>query len=421
MTTEASRDEVSGSKRVLLTGGRAPAALELARLLAAGGHEVYMAESCPEQLCRQAKDVRRSYIVPEPAANPRAYVDALLQIVQAERIDWLVPTCEELFYVASGLETLSIHCHVFTEPLDKLRRLHSKWEFIQLVLRLGFTAPPTYLLTSREDGIEFMKRAERQAASTDGASGNGGTRWVLKPVFSRFSSKVVITEAQGKKALSAALLDRLDASEAVPWVAQQYVAGQAFCSYSVAHQGRIAAHAVYPVRFTAGRGACISFEPVSHPGIDRWVERFVQAERFTGQIAFDFIVDEAGDIYPLECNPRATSGIHLFRPEDRLDTAFFPELTEAKPPIVPQPSRKAMISVAMLVYGIFGIRSRERLKQWTQYVVQGQDAVYRSNDRKPFRQQFRLLYWNWRKGVRRRISIMEASTHDIEWNGGELK
>lgn len=413
-----------GGQRVLLTGGRAPAVLDLARQLAACEHEVFVAESCPEHLCKGAKGVRRSYEVPEPSAGPKAYVDALQRIIQSERIDWLLPTCEELFYVAHGLEQLSAYCRVFVEPLDKLRRLHSKWEFIGMARKLGFAVPQTYLLTTRDEGLEFLRTVAQQE---QGAIRGG--RWVFKPVFSRFSSKVIITETAGRKALCPELIDRLGITGAAPWVAQQYISGHAYCSYSVVHHGRITAHAVYPVRFTAGQGACISFEAVRHPDIDRWVERFVQAECFTGQIAFDFIEDAAGELFPIECNPRATSGIHLFRPEDRLDTALFAEresgqgqeLGQGLPPVMPEPSRKAMISVAMWSYGLFGIRSWQQLRQWGQFIAHGRDVVYDARDRRPFWQQFRLLYWNWRRAARQRISIMDASTQDIEWNGGELR
>ena len=425
MTTSGQRSETG--KRVLLTGGRAPAALDLARQLAANGHQVFMAESCPQHLCRRSRAVRRSYIVPEPAIHPKAYVEALKQLIEKERIEWLLPMCEELFYVAGGLAELSPLCRVFVEPLDKLRRLHSKWEFIQRAAQLGLAVPETRLLTSPQDCLAFMERAAEEARLQHEAGGPPATKWVFKPVFSRFSSKVFLAEAAavGWRSYTQTIRE-LPVSAAAPWVAQQYMEGAAYCSYSIAHQGRITAHAVYPVRFTAGLGACISFEPVQHPGIDRWVERFVREEGFTGQIAFDFIEAEDGTVYPLECNPRATSGIHLFRPEDRLDQALFAaerQMQSGQKRITPQTDRRAMITVAMISYGLAAALSsagRSRFSNWLRFLAGAQDVVLRMSDPQPFWQQFRLVYWNWCRSREHRISVMEASTRDIEWNGGEM-
>ena len=36
----------------------------------------------------------------------------------------------------------------------------------------------------------------------------------------------------------------------------------------------------------------------------------------SGFISFDFIIDQAGTPYAIECNPRTTSGLHFFEAED---------------------------------------------------------------------------------------------------------
>ncbi|WP_019639184.1 hypothetical protein [Paenibacillus fonticola] len=415
--------EQEGHQRILLTGGRAPATLDLARQLAAAGHQVYMAESCPVHLCVHSRAIVRNYSVPKPNEDSDGYISALQEIIMLEKIDWLIPTCEEIFFVARGLERLSQHCCVFTDSLDKLRRLHSKWEFIGQTREFGLLAPATSLLTSQKD--------VKAALAVPG-------RWVFKPVYSRFAAKVFMvqtrvasTVAKGEKNKEpdeteipdeAEILEKMKhLSPQQPWVAQQFMEGTAYCSYSIAKQGKLTAHAVYPVKFTAGPGACISFEAVHHPEIDRWVQHFVSSERFTGQISFDFIVTDAGQVYSIECNPRATSGIHLFRAEDQLDQAFF--YTEEGPEqiITPHPGHKAIISLAMLSYGLLSIRSWFKFKEWLRLLMGGKDVVFRLRDPQPFLQQFKLLWWNVKVSRQQHISILEASTHDIEWNGEEVK
>ncbi len=428
MSIESSEQHLpfyNAAKRVLLTGGRAPAALELARLLAGAGHKVYMAESCSAQLCLRSKAVAKSYKTPKPSEEPEAYLATLKTIIDMQKIDWLIPTCEEIFYISRGIDKLSEHCFVFTESLDKLRTLHSKWEFMHKMEEKGFLVPVTHLLSTKEQVEKVLELPGK---------------WVFKPVFSRFSAKVFfverssLTEKQAHTLFCGALKGL---SNEQPWVAQQFIKGTAFCSYSIAHRGVNTAHVVYPVSFTAGRGAAISFESVCHPEIDRFVEQFVATEQFTGQIAFDFIQSETTkQLYPIECNPRLTSGIHLFQVEDRIDHAFFAikqlggdELEPVKRegelkkqpifPILPEYQRKAVTGLAMLFYGLGSIRSPAEIKHWIMLMSSGRDTIFRLRDIQPFFQQFALLWWSFRVSREKRVAIEEAATLDIEWNGGE--
>lgn len=399
-------------QRVLLTGGRAPATLDLARQFAMAGHQVYMAESSPVHLCNRTSAVVRNHHVPKPNENPDAYIQALIDIIVLEKIDWLIPTCEEVFFVARGSDTLRQYCNIFTDSLDKLLRLHSKWGFICRVKGLGLHTPTTHLLTSNEE--------VKAALAIPG-------KWVFKPVYSRFATKVFIVQTnkmvhdgKSKDADVTMFIEKMKhVSSQNPWVVQKFIEGMAYCSYSVAKAGELTAHAVYPVRFTAGPGACISFEAVQHPQIDRWVEHFVRSELYTGQIAFDFIVTESDQVYPIECNPRATSGIHLFRKEDQLDRAFLADKDKENGIITPDSKHRAMISLAMLSLGLSSIRSWSMFTTWLRWIVSGKDVVFRLRDPQPFFQQFKLLWWNLRVSQRQRISIIEATTNDIEWNGGE--
>ncbi|MBP1993225.1 hypothetical protein [Paenibacillus eucommiae] len=472
--------EAAGSRKVLITGGRAPAALELARLIAAAGWQVYAAESAAHHLCRVSRAVTRSFAVPSPAKDVAGFVAALADIVQREGIELLIPTCEEIFYVSAGLERLGRLCQVFAPPLQQLRMLHSKWEFIRRAEELGLTVPATRLIRSPQEWAEVAaagtatkvkamakdsgttakametlaveEAAMEAAVAADAETGRAASfegGYVLKPEFSRFASKVRFMNKDTKtkrkpmlklksksKSKSNPLLDGLPEAE-FSWVAQQFVRGRSICTYSVVQDGQLAAHAAYETKYSAGGGACIYFEPLFHQQVLDWVRRFVQMERFTGQIAFDFIETEEGQVYAIECNPRATSGIHLFRPEDGLAQAFmqsgmsdgsdvYDRFESAKPDkvakdfIEPQPGIRRMLSLPMLAYGMSGIRSwRELLQRVKQYAA-AQDAVFRWNDPRPCFEQLLMLRELWKIASSKRITLMEASTLDIEWNGEPL-
>ncbi len=382
---------------VLITGGRAPVALDLARLLHAAGHRVIVAESLPRHLCARSRAVARSYRVPAPNPDRAGFVAALARIVREERVDLLLPTCEEVFHVAAGRAVLDPLCEVFTAPLDQLRRLHSKLDFIRSLAARGVAVPETWELTSGEDLQALWGRL------------GAGERLVFKPVFSRFAVDVAFATAGEALPAIAPTLAR-------PWVAQRFVAGRALCTYGIARGGRLLAHAAYDAEFTAGQGASISFRPLAHAGLRAWVADFVAAERFTGQLAFDFIEAPDGTLYPLECNPRATSGVHLFTPEDGLDRALLGHDPPADP-IEPRPAAAAVLALAMWLYALPAVRTPAQAGAWLARMGGARDAIFRWDDPLPFLSQFAVFGHLVAAGLHDGTSALAASTRDIEWNG----
>jgi predicted ATP-grasp superfamily ATP-dependent carboligase len=374
--------------RVALTGGRAPVTLELARLLARAGHTVVVAESARWPLTLGSRAVARSVRVPPPRHDPAGFAAALAALLIEERIDLLVPTCEEIFYVARARDQLAAHSRVLAEPLEKLHALHHKGRFAEQARGYGLAVPETRLLTSP---------AEVAALPAPDA-------WVLKPAYSRFAARTLLPPHRP------GALARVQPTPAAPWVAQRYVRGRALCTYSVAHGGRLAAHAAYPVTFSAGQGAAIYFEALKHAAARAWVETFVAREGFTGQIAFDFIEDAAGQLWALECNPRATSGVHLLAAHPGFAGALWASGPEV---ITPPPGEAARLGAAMWLYGLRGAR----LSAWWAAMRRSREVIGQWRDPRPALMQFGSLAEFGARSLRLGIDPLAASTEDIEWNG----
>jgi len=212
-----------------------------------------------------------------PRQQTAAFLEALKEIIIRDNIDLLIPTCEEVFYVGMGRSCLP--CKVFAESIEKLQTLHNKWSFALRASELGLSVPETFLVRTPDELLLAF------------------TQWrklILKPVYSRFATRTLI-EPTIKQALSTMTFDFAN-----QWVAQELIAGREICTYSVVQHGRLTAHAAYRADFTAGRGATIVFQPITHQATFDWVQRFVAAIGFTGQIAFDFIETPDGEVNALD-------------------------------------------------------------------------------------------------------------------------
>ncbi|ODP26255.1 hypothetical protein PTI45_04095 [Paenibacillus nuruki] len=421
-------------QRILITGGRAPVALEWARLLHRNGHYVYVTESSRYHLCRVSSAVVESFQVPPPRQQPQLYLSALEQLIIEHQIDLLLPTCEEIFYIAQGLERLQRVCRVLTPSLSTLHTLHHKGKFIEQVIINNQAAPITFSVAEPStDSYDY---------SVPDAEGH---TFVRKPIYSRFASRVIMPWeirriiASKKQKTTANTIITTETTvmnkqyESSAWIAQQYIKGKAICTYSLVHKGIVIAHATYTSNYRTSRtGASVYFEAIEHNKAYEWVCQFVQGipvedqhpsnTAFCGQISFDFIEeDSTGILYPIECNPRTTSGIHLFQHQDTMIQALLdPEsIAQSGQVIMPAVGIARVLTLPMWIAGIKYNRDWQAWKNWWNGLHQATDVVYQADDRKPFWEQFRLVAQALRTCRTERISLTEALTHDIEWNGKE--
>jgi predicted ATP-grasp superfamily ATP-dependent carboligase len=398
---------------VLLTGGRAPVTLVLARCFQQAGWRVFSAESMPQHLCARSPAVVQNYLVASPRFMVDRYIQDLLAIIQAQQIDLLLPTCEEIYYISQHRDTLTQHCQVFCADITKLDLLHNKYRFIEYIASLSLPTPWTVMVSDRES----LKLALQQGSR--GAEGDHSL--VLKPVYSRFGTQAQILSATAIDDILPAAPDAEspsprrreipDVTSQSPWVVQEFISGQQYCTYSVAHAGAVVATAIYPVQFTAEDGACVYYELVQLPEIDRWIRTLVASLEFTGQIAFDLIVDRQGVIYPIECNPRATSGLCLI--QDRIVAA----LSNSFLPVANRPLQPYMLLLAMLVYGLPKAIRQGQWNHYWQQLFRAQDVLWDSQDFWNGWQLAQMMLGFYKISRDQGISLTAATTFDIEWNG----
>lgn len=377
---------------VLILGARAPACLEWARCFHAAGWQVSVGDSLRWPVGRFSNMVHDFVRLPEPCSHPAGWIMALAKEVAARRIDLVVPTCEEAFYLAHG--RAHIPAQVMVPPFELMHELHHKGRFAEKVKGWDVEAPETHLL-------------ETPQATQSFAAGHDTRGWVFKPAYSRFASRTLLRPSHAE-------VIRLKPAPTQPWVAQHYVAGREHCSYSLLVDGRLTAHASYHPRYRVGRGSGIWFEPTSPAPIRAFVERFGADTGYTGQVAFDFIEQADGSCRVIECNPRATSGVHLFADQPEALVAAF---LGADGALTPTP-RPRQVALAMLLFAAYKHLFDARF--WRDYRA-APDVITRPGDFGPLPAQISGLLEITSRALRRRCGLLAAATADIEWDGQALE
>ncbi|QNA83829.1 ATP-grasp domain-containing protein [Sphingomonas sp. So64.6b] len=380
------------SRTILLTGARAPVAVDLARSFAAAGYEVHLADSVIPWAARMSRHVRATHLLAPPRTEFAAFASGLRAL--AARLDpvAIVPTCEEVFYVAAAADDLD--GRVLAPPLALLRMLHSKIDFAEHVRALGMTAPETWRIESR---------ADLAAVPLDPAM------LVLKPEFSRFATHTLIRP-------KAADLARLPLTPERPWAAQRFIAGEELCLWSFARAGRIVATVTYRPVWRHGRAAAYAFEAVECPGGLEIARTIAASGAITGHLSFDLIVTPAGMVVPIECNPRAISGLHLFDAQPALARAMLGEDADPVPT-----DGLGYLSPAMAMLGLPSALIGARLSDFVADWRRGHDSIGRTGDRMPVVGTVIDAARFAAKAIRARHSPTSATTDDIEWNGEAIR
>jgi predicted ATP-grasp superfamily ATP-dependent carboligase len=381
--------------RILLTGARGLPALAAARQLHRAGHEVFACDTFPRHATGRSAAVRGSFVLPSPRFEEEAFVRDLLARVRAHGIDVVLPTGEEALYLARHRARL--RCELIADRVEQLAALHDKWTFNQRVAARGLPAPRTWRLQSAAH-LEALRREH--------------PRLVVKPAFTRFGrqTRVVAGHAGPNTGFDTGFEPGLDWARTL--LAQELIRGTELCASSVLHHGALVAHVCYRPRSRLPMGPGYYFEPLAHPGVAAWVQRFMAGTGFTGSLGFDFIETAAGELFALECNPRMTSGLLLFPDDGRLGRALLGQGT-AEPDL----DTPAMVGLAMLASALPRLRSHAEVRAWWRAVRAARDAFWRPGDTGPFWSQLASIPHLWRIARQHRITLRAATTHHTEWNG----
>ena len=372
---------------ILITCPRAPVVLDWIAVFSGSlktENRIILCDSLRFPLATFGAGKRAEYRrIPAPRTDFAAYAEAMRGLIAQS--DFVIPTCEDIFHLAQIPLPDSERQKLFMPPRDLLLALHDKSRFFD------------YL--PRDTAVKFPHTRRLVSAADADISHLGDS--VFKPVYSRFGRRVKIAPRSSEIAA-------LPISAAEPWVQQQRIFGRPLCSYAVCGHGQVAAQVVYDPMYPLNGSASTYFRRVAEPRILDFVARFAAQNAYHGQVAFDFI-DDGREIYVIECNPRATSGIHLLAgalsfaddrwhfDESRVGTAA---------------------TVSKKLWPLFArqVRGKKTLRQVRADYAAARDVLAGIPARGLLLAASETAWQAWRQG----IAFTDASTADIEWNGDTL-
>ena len=376
---------------VLLTLGRLPKALELARCLHAAGCRVCIADPFHWHLSKPSRSVARNFQVTAPNDDQAAYLNDLLTIIEREKIDLIIPVSEEALHVTLLEPGLPEHARLFSPSHEILMALHDKLTFIERARTAGLRVPETYRATD--------PRAERLAAEMD---------YVIKPALGCSGIGLHLCR-RGEP------LDRAGRTNGA--LVQKRIHGREVSSLTLAQEGRILGTVIYEGLVFSGTVATCFRRVDDAPTAESWISDFVEHLGYSGFIAFDFMVDEKGDAWPLECNPRLTSGIHFM---DHADLAACVLGAPRGHPIRLKPQNAFQEGHTTLTQAYAAIfRAREFLRRLG-CVFRTRDILWSWRDPLPFILMTPMSWEILRQVIFEGATFGEAATRDIEWLAGEV-
>ncbi|TLS24371.1 hypothetical protein PpBr36_09130 [Pyricularia pennisetigena] len=302
-------------KTILVTGVGMTKGLTLARAFYHQGHRVLGADFEDDLVPssgRQSRSLSSFHSLRKPSSKSlsSSYTNQLVDLVTRERVDlWVscsgVATAAEDGAAAEQVEkSTSCRCVQLTEKVTV--RLHEKNSFIREAVRLGLPVPETHEVAAHQDVLRVLDRSEK------------GRQFIMKPVGMDDAHRgdmtllPLVTAAETEKHVLG-----LPISSANPWIVQQFIpGGREYCTHALVVRGEVRV-------FTA----CPSSELLMHykalPAHSQLFRDMLQFTRdfcarsdesksMTGHMSFDFMVDEEGAIYAIECNPRVHTAVVLF-------------------------------------------------------------------------------------------------------------
>ncbi|GAB4376202.1 MAG: ATP-grasp domain-containing protein [Elainellaceae cyanobacterium] len=363
-------------KTILIAGARMTKTLQLARSFHAAGHRVILIDTKKFWLSgnRFSNTVSEFYTVPDPRQDLTGYTKTLQAIAKKEKVDLFIPVAIFAVVYPQGMtqHLLADYCEVFHYDAETTRMLDDKFAFAEKARSLSLSVPKSFKITSPEQVLNFDFSQEQHP-------------YILKSIPYDAARRLDLTKLPcATPEETAAFVKSLPISEKKPWILQEFIPGQEYCTHSTVRDGKSTLYCC-----CKSSAFQVNYEQVNHPEINAWIRRFLAGVGGTGQASFDIIQAADGTIYPIECNPRTHSAITMFYNHPEVAEAYLNPEPPAEP-LQPLPDSKPTYWLYHELWRLNEVRSLQQLQSWFKTIWRGTDAVFTVNDPLPF-----LMVHHW--------------------------
>ncbi|PPJ57796.1 hypothetical protein CBER1_00136 [Cercospora berteroae] len=315
--------QTRSKKTILVTGVGMTKGLVLARAFHQAGHTVIGADFEPGYACgRFSASLNKFHTLRKPSSKSSGpYVQSLLDVILKEKVNLWV-SCSGVASAVEDGEAKEIvesrtKCKAVQFDVATTTMLHEKDKFIARTEELGLTIPETKTITKRSQVEEALQNAPK------------GRKYIMKTIGMDDKARgdiMTLLPKEGGHSETSKYLDRLRISQQEPWILQQFIQGEEFCTHALVINGRVRAFVACPSAELLMHYRALPSDSALSKAMLRFTERYAAAggEGFTGHLSFDFLVGDTNEkdaekilLYPIECNPRAHTAVGLFnRAED---------------------------------------------------------------------------------------------------------
>ena len=384
--------------RALVTSSRNTFALDLIRKLGSTGHYVVAADTYSGAIGSHSKYLAGHAETASPRFETDKFISDICRIVEKHRIDTIIPTFEEAFYLAARVDDLPDGVKLFTGDFASLARLHDKGSFQRLVEDAGVPIPETVVVSNVGELNAAIARFPKFFARAVFSRGGVGLLTNTGPLAGKMS------------------VENCHPTPDQPWLVQPFIDGPMICTYSMIVDGKVTAQCTYSAPHQWANSTGITFRGEDSTKTLEYTQRLIDEldPTFTGQLSFDYVNHE-GELYAIECNPRPTNGIILFEKESFM-AAMLGEVTE---PVVVEPGAESQISIAVL-----GAAFTAPFKSWGKTwkstlrdLLRVRDIGHGWNDSFAMMWGPASLIHGAKLSRGQREELLKAMGDDIVWNG----
>ncbi|KAL8742733.1 MAG: hypothetical protein Q9190_004826 [Brigantiaea leucoxantha] len=323
---------------ILVTGVGMSKGLALARQFHRAGQDVIGAdfESSGVPVCgRFSKALKQFYTLPRPNDQDGSahYIRTLLDIIRREDVSLWVSCSGVASAVSDGeaaeIVTRKSRCRCIQFDVNTTSTLHEKDTFTDRTRELGLPVPETHNVTSREAVHRVLNRTKSRSGHRDNRKS-----YIMKSVGMDDASRGNIMTLLPRRTVSETYnhVSKIPISVAKPFILQQYILGQEYCTHALVIHNQVIAFV-----------ACPSSELLMHyealPPMSALCQAMLAFTKefcvrsggdMTGHLSFDFLIEEKvkedgveARLQAIECNPRAHTAVLLFQTLDMEVTSAY--------------------------------------------------------------------------------------------------